>query len=294
MSVPAQTRMTPPSAVRIQFGWITQAWALFSAQPGVWIGTVALSFSINVVLWALISLPTDPDVWVSLRSVYAALVTHTQAPPARFMNPYLEFAQQTACNTLVAGLCAIFTGGLYRMALRQKRGEPISVSGLFSAFPQSLPLFLVGIALPTGLGVAEGVCLWLLHSHLSAAASLHAVNQADWMLGLLLNGLLMFAPLLVVGTGASAPVALLGSVRLLGRQWLRGIWFYIVASLVGGIGLLLCGVGMLATYPIFLLSIAIGYLALTQANTESEPPAFDPAPVGVWPPPPRIPEEKRL
>ncbi len=294
MSVPVQTRITPPAAARIEFGWIKQAWALFSAQPGVWIGTVTLSFSINVVLWALISLPTDPDVWASLKSVYAALVTHTQAPPARFMNPYLEFAQQTACNTLVAGISAIFTGGLYRMALRQKRGEPISVSGLFSAFPQSVPLFVVGIAVPTALGLAESACLWLLHSHLSTTASITAVNQADWLIGIFLNGLLMFAPLLVVDSGASVMEALVGSVRLLGRQWLRGIWFYIVASFVGGIGLLLCGVGMLATYPIFLLSIAIGYLALTQANTESEPPAFDPAPVGVWPPPPRIPEEKRL
>jgi hypothetical protein len=288
MSVSAQTSKTPSAASRIDFGWIRQARLLAPAQIGVWAGTLALSFLINAGLWALLSLPTDPDVWMSLRSVYAAMVTHTQASPSPAVNPYLEFAQTTACNTLLAGIYAIFTGGLYRTALRQKRGEPISVSGLFSAFPQSLPLFLVGIVVPTMLGLVESVSLGLLHTHLSPAHSISAVNQMDWLIGILLNGLLMFAPLLIVDAGASAPEALLGSVRLLGRQWLRGIGFYIVASFVGGLGLILCGVGMLATYPIFLLSIAIGYLALTQPAAD-EIPGFDPAPQGVWPPPPRIP-----
>jgi hypothetical protein len=285
--------MTSPDATRIDFGWIKQAWAFASAQIGVWIGVGALCTSINISFWALLSLPTNPDMWMSLKSAYAAVVTHTHVPSALAISPYIEFAWTTACNTLLAGIYAIFTGGLYRTALRQKQGEQISVSGLFSAFPQSLPLFLVGIAVPIVLGLAESACLWLLHSHLSATASVMAVNQADWMIGIFLNGLLMFAPLLVIDAGASAPDALLGSVRLLGRQWLRGIGFYIVASFVGGIGLLLCGVGMLATYPIFLISITIGYLALTQPDAAASPMPFDPAPVGVWPPPPRVPVEKR-
>lgn len=291
MSVPAQTYTRPPADARIDFGWIKESWGLSSAQRGVWVGMLAMSFLINAGIYILLSLPLNSSgLWASLKSVYASVVTHQQAPPAQAVNPYVDFAETTAWAILLAGFCAIFTGGLFRTALRQKRGERIAVFGLFSAFPESLPLFLVGIVVPTVLGLAESVGLWLLHFRLSPAASLNAVNQADWIVGILLNGLLMFAPLLIVDAGVDAPAALLGSVRLLGSQWLRGIRFYIAASFMGGIGLLLCGVGMLATYPVFLLSIVTGYLALMQS--EAEPFAFDPAPVGVWPPPPRVPEEQ--
>ena len=52
-----------------------------------------------------------------------------------------------------------------------------------------------------------------------------------------------------------------------------------------------CGVGMLATYPVFVISIAVGYLALTPPAANNAP-NFGPAPMGVWPPPPRVPEGK--
>ncbi len=78
-----------------------------------------------------------------------------------------------------------------------------------------------------------------------------------------------------------------GSLRLLRGQTLRGVWFYVVASFAGSIGLVLCGVGMLATYPVFLIAcIALAYLALT--SPAGDTPELDPAPVGVWPPPPRV------
>ncbi len=73
-----------------------------------------------------------------------------------------------------------------------------------------------------------------------------------------------------------------------------GTAFYVVVSLLTFMGAFLCGVGLLVTCPLFFLSIAIGYLTLTQPDAAAELPAFDPAPVGVWPPPPRVPEEKRL
>ena len=104
-------------------------------------------------------------------------------------------------------------------------------------------------------------------------------------MGTLLSSPLLFAPFFVLDAGASVPDALLGSVRLLRGQLFRGIVFYVTVSIIGVLGLLGCGVGMLATYPVFLISIAIGYLALTLSPANV--PEFDPAPAGVWPPPPR-------
>jgi hypothetical protein len=285
MSVPAQTRMTPPDATRIDFGWIKQAWALFSAQPGVWVGAIFLCFLINVALWILLAIPNGElaALQAAFHQGLAAGAAHTQRLPPPSALHFLEYAEQQVASILLAGIGIVLIGGLYRMALQQKRGELISVNDLFSALPQSVPLFLVGSAAPAVRGLMDTVSWWLLHHLRASLSSASAVNQAETGLHVLLDGLLMFAPLLVVDAGASAPEAIFGSIRLLGRQWLRGIGFYIVASFVGGSGLLLCGVGMLATYPIFLISITIAYLALTQFDAAASPMPFDPAPVGVWP-----------
>ncbi len=283
MSIPFQPRTTPPAAARIDFGWLGQAWTLFSAQAGVWIGTLLLWFLLEVVFWVLLAIPTG--VLASIRSIYTVLLTHPGTPPRPSASPYQDFAQTELFSILLAGLSAIFAGGLYRMALRQLRGESISVGDLFSALPQSLPLVLVGIFLPAVLALLEGAGLWLMHFSLSPTIAVAVINATAWLPALLLPGLVMFAPLLVVDAGVSAPAALLGSVRLLGRQWLMGILFYLVTAVVSSLGALLCGVGMLATYPLLFLSISLGYLVMTHSAPAAETP-FDPAPAGVWPPPP--------
>lgn len=293
MSVPAQnsasqSNLTPP---RIDFKWIGQAWSLASAQLGVWVGAMLLFFLVNAAAWLLLAIPTG--VFASLRDAYNTVIAHALVPSAGAVGSYQKFAQTQVFNILLAAVSAVFAGGLYRMALRQMRGEPISPLNLFSALPQSLPLLLVGAFAPAVLGLLEGGGLWLLHFSLTPARAVSVINIAFWLPDLLLTGLFLFAPFLVIDTKASAPAALLGSIRLLGRQWLRGIGFYIAASFIGGFGALLCGVGMLATYPICIFSITTAYLALTQ-SVVTDTPAFDPAPEGVWPPPPRVPQENQL
>ena len=95
----------------------------------------------------------------------------------------------------------------------------------------------------------------------------------------------MFAPLLILDRKLAVVEALMGSVRLLHKQRIKSVWFYFVASMVGGLGVLLCGVGLLATYPVFLISIAVGYQAMTETPSVPSSP-YGPPQVGVWPPPP--------
>ena len=284
MSVLAQSSPPSLSTVRINFGWIKQAWTLFSAQSGLWVGAVLLSFLIGAVMFIVFGLPTG--LFDGLQSVYYSVYLHKQAPPVPLPNPTLEFAKGEVFGILVGGASMILSGGLYQMALRQIRGEPISVFGVFSAFPQSLPLFLVGCVVPIVSGIAEALLKWPLH-HFLPPLSETFINNFSLVLSTLLNGLLMFAPFLVLDANASIPDALVGSVRLLKGQVLRGLWFYIVASVAGGLGLIFCGVGMLATYPVFLFSVTLAYLAMTRSVQPV--PEFDPSPAGVWPPPPRIP-----
>ena len=284
MSVPAQSSQPFFYPVRIDFGWIKQAWTLFSAQSGVWIAALLLSFLIGALVFIVLGTPTG--LFDGLRGALYSVYLHKQALPVPVPNPILTFAKGEVFGILDGGIAMILAGGLYRMALRQTRGEPISVFGVFWAFPQSLPLFAIGCVAPIMSGIAEALLRWPLHRYLPPLSET-VTNNFTLLFTTLLDGLLMFAPFLILDANASIPDALFGSARLLKGQVLRGLWFYLVASVVGGLGLVLCGVGMLATYPIFLFSVTLAYLALT--HSVPTVPEFVPASAGVWPPPPRVP-----
>lgn len=272
----------PPTG-RVDFAWLGQAWTLFTAQAGVWVGAFLLYALVGTVLWLLWAIPTG--ILDIFQQTYIAIVNHT-APHIRQQNPYYEFARNQSFSLLLAAVNSVFLAGFYRMALRQARGEPIGVAGAFSAFPQALPLAAIAVCATGAAVLVEAVLLGLLH--LTGVPGRQAISLVGLLVtipSIALQGLLMFAPLLVLDKGASAVDAILGSVRLLKGQWLIGVFFYFVAALVGGLGALACGVGMLATYPLFLISIAVGYLAVTQPPAAYAPPSPPPAP-GVWPPPP--------
>ena len=271
---------------KIDFGWIKQAWTLFAAQSSVWIGAVGLYFVINLTIWVLLLAISMGGLTLFQRAFsYGMTRSPSYSSPAPTPRVYKGLAKRQMRDLLLAGVDAILVGGLYRMALRQRRGEAISVFGLFSARSQSLPLFLVGLVVPVIIGVIEGVGVWPLHRFLPHQSSL-VTSNVYLGLSILLSGPLMFVPLLIVDVNATAAEAVVGGVRLLQGQLLRGIWFYVVTSLVAGVGAILCGIGMLATYPVFLLTIAIAYLALSPPVASLSDVA--PAPAGVWPPPPRV------
>jgi len=275
-----------PVAGRVDFAWLSQAWTLFSARAGVWIGAFLLYSLIASVLWLLWSVPTG--VLNTVQQTYVAILNHT-VPNVRQQNPYYEFARTQGFTLLLTGVNAIFFAGFYRMALRQARGEAIGVGGIFSAFPQALPLAAVAVFTAGAIVLLEALALGLLH--LTGIPGRQAVSLVSLIVAIpsiILQGLLMFAPLLVLDQRAGPTDAILGSARLLKGQSLMGILFYFIAALIGGLGILACGVGMLVTYPLFLISIAVGYLALTQPPLPAAYPPYPyaaPAP-GVWPPPP--------
>ncbi len=271
-------------------GWLGQAWTLFTAQATVWIVTFVLYLVIGLTLWVLWAIPTG--ILDTIQQTYSAILHHT-TPHVRPQNPYMEFAKTRVFSLLLAGVNAIFFGGLYKMALRQARGEPISVAGLFSGFPQALPLLMVAVAVSGGVALLEGACLGLLHlAHVPVTLAASLSSLLIVLPTLVVQGLLMFAPLLIVDKGVGAGEAIQGSLRLVRDQWVMAVLAYFVLALIGGLGVIACGVGMLATYPVFLISIAAGYLALTQPPPPASYPAYNPYPApqaGVWPPPPSPP-----
>lgn len=129
-------------------------------------------------------------------------------------------------------------GGLYRAALKHIRGDAVQVSDLFDIGDIIGPLIVAGIL--TGIATSIGALLCVLPMFV-------------------VGGLLMFAVPMVADRGVDGVEALKASWNALKSQWLMAAVFYFVASLVGAVGALLCGVGLLFTLPIMILAIALLY-----------------------------------
>ena len=279
------------SAGRVDLGaWLGRGWALFSAQPVTWIAAFLLYLVLGSLLWLLWAVPTG--TLAALERAYSVILhptTFHPAPPPQ--NPVQEFAKTHVFGLLMAACNAVFYGGFYKMALRQARGEAISVGGVFSGFPQALPLAMVAVALAAAIVLLEALSQWLLHlARVPPTLSASLTGLIALLPTFVLQGLAMFAPLLVVDKSVNAADAIGGSVRLLKSQWLTAVLTYFILALIGGLGVLGCLVGMLVTYPLFLISVAAGYLAFTQPPPSAPYPYSNaygsPAPPGVWPPPP--------
>lgn len=250
------------SGPQINFDWISQAWRLFQAQAGTWIGAMLLFLLVGAVIDVPVAFITGYAQ--QLTSIFGAMQTH-QAPPQP--NPFVNFGQDLLFGLAVTLVQTVLTGGLYRMAIRQGRGEVIQATDVFSALDVALPL--IGVGLITQVLVTLGSYLCIIP-------------------GLIVAGLFMFAPLLVVDRRLGPIQAITQSVNLLKGQLLMATLFYFVAALLGGLGAILCVIGLVVTYPILVNSVAQGYLAFQQTDQPVPYPQQGAPPPGVWPPPPSV------
>lgn len=259
MSVPAgggyQYQYNP---TQLDFGWIGRAWELFRAQMGAWIGAMLILLLISLVI----------DIPAAFLTGYAqqfidiihAIRTNIPMPQP---DPFARFGSDLLFSLIMGVVNVVLFGGAYRMAVRAGRGETVAATDILSGFRSALPLIAVGLV--TQVCSTIGIYLCILP-------------------GFIIMALFMFAPLLVVDRRLGPLQALTESVNLLKSQWLLATAYYFVVTMLGGIGFFLCGVGLLFTYPLLFLSVALAYLAVTQPPP-TVPDYGQPAP-GVWPPPP--------
>ncbi len=142
-------------------------------------------------------------------------------------------------GSFVGGIpSAIVAAGLYRAALKHMRGETIAVADMFGVSDVIGPLIVASIL--TTIGVAIGFIFCILP-------------------GVALASLWMFTELLIVDKGMDGIEAMRQSFNALRREWLMATVFNIVLALIGIAGIIACGVGLLITAPIAILSVTILY-----------------------------------
>jgi len=209
---------------KVRFDAIGEAWQMTRDKMGVWVVAMLVYFAAMLVVLAIVG-----------AILYAAgMITAPSQGNPDFLSPVARIIINIV--SLVAG--AFFQAGLYRMALKQVRGQDIQASDAFSAGD------VVGGAIFTqivyGIAVNIGTLLCVIP-------------------GLIVAGRGMFAMPLTVDKNITGIAALQKSWEALKNDTLNAVLFVIVAGLAASLGALACGVGVVFTAPIAVLAVAITY-----------------------------------
>ena len=186
---------------RVAFSWLSAGWDLFKRDSMTWILAVLvagfLEVGVSMICGMVLGQTTPDSSENTLLSLWNLNVPHSGREA-------LDGLADTAIATIVAG-------GLFRMALRQLRGQAIGVGDLFSVVDVLGPL--LGLSVITWVLVSLGSLLF-------------------YVPGLIVQGLLLFAPLYIVAEDAGPMDAVLRSFHTLKRHWLMAAIFFFVGTLL--------------------------------------------------------------
>ncbi len=249
---------------RVRFEVIGEAWQLFQQQMGTWIVAALIA---GIVLGCVF---TPYYVFV-----FAAAFSKAQA--GKQFDPNAGGGQliQIGFNLLIMIVSNLLLGGMYRMALKQIRGEAISPADIFTVVDVFGSLIAAAILVPIAMYIGLILCCFP---------------------AFIVMGLLMLTVPLVVDRRMGAIEAMSTSWSLLKSEWLMATLFYVVISIISGLGIVALCVGILFTYPLLPLSIALIYRDFTAGGPGpyAPPPGAYPTPPGAYPtaggyPPPPAP-----
>ena len=223
MSVYPNGGQQPAPFNGVNFDNIGQAWGLVRSQLGTWVGALLIVMLIS----GAVSSP------LSFYNSYNSYDPGGPKPPTSGQ------ALLGAINGLLSGAVgAFFAGGLWKMALKQIRGEAIGVGDVFTGGSTFLPVW--GATLLIGLGTGVGTLFCIVP-------------------GLLLAALWQFTIPLIVEKGLGVTDALSASWRAAQPYMWSILGYVLVSGIIASLGVVLCFIGVVVTAPIATLSIALLY-----------------------------------
>lgn len=214
----------------VSFGAISEAVEQFKENAGTWIAAVVIVFAIGVVISGISTKLATPAMPVPVPS--------TPGMPPVMPRPSINVPLLLVTSLISMIINSLLGAGLFRMATKQVRGQAIAIGDLFDFGDVAVQAIIAGILVSIMLYIGTILCI---------------------IPGLVLGGLLMFTFPLIVDKKMTAMEAISASMSALKGQWLMATIFAIVVGIIYVIGVFLCLVGILATAPIALLSIAVLY-----------------------------------
>jgi uncharacterized membrane protein len=221
---------------------IGEAWNWFRAEMGLW------------VLATLLMLLITFGCAIPFYGMAFATMFGNPDPNIGDMMMFYVWSIPAAIMIYVGQ--AIGFAGMYNMAIKQIQGQPISMRDFFDF---------------------KGM-FWQ-HAGLVISMAIMFGSIACYLPAFMLGGLLIFTQPIIVHQRIGAFAALSQSWNLLkGQIWMAAA-FYFILSMVAGLGVVVCCVGLLFTYPLYPLAVSLVYRDYLTAHYGSSAP--EAAPTGA-------------
>jgi hypothetical protein len=222
---------------RVDFDAIGRAWQLIVSDMSTWVLGSLLCLLIVYLVQTVIGLPLS-------MAMQSKLATMPQLKPGENLLDYFApilplYAVQIGLGVCAQAVTFVVYGGMMETAVRRMEGRHVGIGDLFSGFSHIGTLLGVGLVLAV-LQVVGGLLCCLPY--------------------FVVQGVFCLAPILIMRGRAHGLAALGASFQLLRSQWLMATLFVFVAQLVSGLGILACGFGILFTFAIYPISVALTYL----------------------------------
>lgn len=253
----------------VRWEWIGEAWKMFSQNPVTWIGMMLVSV---VVGGLVIGLPFALFILPTLFASSGGGEISGAGIAAVAGSAILALFAVLIVGLLVG---SFMLTGFYKTAIKQVRGEPISVGDLFSGTDSFLRVlgftFLISLA-----GIAILIAFMILSSIAEEFAILGQLVQSG--VSLVLQGLLFFSIPLIIDKNMGIIEAIQTSIQATKSNWWMYLLFLIVMSIIMGVSMIPCGLGLFVTVPMYFLAPALAYRDIFLSSNSSDFDKYSSAP----------------
>ena len=128
--------------------------------------------------------------------------------------------------------------GMYKMTIKARHGQDVSMGDAFSGFENFGLIFVAGLLYSIGVGLGSALC---------------------FIPGLIVGGILMYLIPLVALRGDSIGDAIGTSKEIAMKSLVAHSLFMLVIVLLAMLGAILCGVGLFITVPIGIMAMGVAY-----------------------------------
>jgi len=223
--VPGQPGYFPP---KVRFDTIGEAWKLLQQQMGVWVGAMLIYLGVTAGIYLV--------GWLVLLPIFLIVAPHGDAGGAlAFIGMMGSFLMMMV---IVIAASSVMLAGLYRMAVRQVRGETLVIGDLFGAVDMAGPALIATLLM--GLASMVGAMFCIIPAYI-------------------VHGMLMLT-LPIMADRRLGPVdAMKASYEALKSDMLMATLYAVVLGLVASLGVIACGFGVVVTMPLLFLGTALVY-----------------------------------
>ena len=224
---------SPARGPGVYFESIGEAWTIVRQNLGDWVAATVVLFVLSIALL----LPIIP--------LTQSMMPVGTASPDFMMRLLVAFGVQLLLSLVPMIVQQILMVGMISMGVRKLRGEYINVGMVFEPFRRFGTLSLTTL-------------LYTL--------VLYASGLACGLPALFFGPVLVLMPTVAYLKGVSPVEALSLTFDHCRSHWLSLLGLLIVAGLVAALGGCACLVGVLVTYPIFFVVLAIHYRAFFESD----------------------------